>query len=369
MKEIQPEMASMRDSALESYLIERLAPIEVPLFVAPTGPQARTLSKTEDVLRPSSMGKCERALALLVGSLPVVQTIDASTLTKFDFGTHVHGVVQKALAGARHEVKVRRGSLKGSFDTELLDFPCNPILDWKTADKRTSSAVKKAGAPRDDHAAQVNFYAVANGSQRAAVVYLPKVGDTQIDLSGLVAFSFDADVGLADEWEAKAQRVRAHVERKTLPPIVELLECRWCPVKSQCVRSQGADPTLDIWHSKIVGTTFRDQSLADIGLTVGEKIALVWEPDNEHGSRLDEEGKVGAAVKACRQDGHHLGYLPDSNSPTAALVAHHLRRGGTAHAVLTELTGGTAEKTNVGLNIEVWLSAGVRVRSAFSGEK
>ena len=119
--------------------------------------------------------------------------------------------------------------------------------------------------------------------------------------------------------------------------------------------ARSADPTLETWHSKVVGTTFRDQNLAEIGLTAGEKLALVWEPDNEHGTRLADG--IGAAVKVCRKDGHHLGYLPDSTAPTASLVARHLRSGGSAHAVVSELTGGTPDKPSIGINLEIWLSA------------
>lgn len=337
----------MRDEALEAWLIERLSGVDLAGFEAPTEPAVRVATDIRDVLRPSRMAGCERMLALMAGSLPLTAEWSVKSLTAVNFGTHVHKRIQAVLPG-HHEIKVEGPWLRGSLDTAGH----TTVIDYKTIDKKGAGAVKKAGKPRDDHWAQVTWYARHHGKPRASVVYVPKTAETEADLTKLMAFTGDVP-DLPHEFDLKAHRILAHIEAETLPAYEPQLACRWCPVRAACGKAR---PVEMEFHTKLVGQTFREGlDLAAIGLEEGQELTLIWEPENQYGSRITED--QGAAVKVMAGD-RQLGYVPDEGSgvPTAQIIARHFKAGGKVKAVITNLTGGVEGRENRGVNLLILCS-------------
>ena len=100
-------------------------------------------------------------------------------------------------------------------------------------------------------------------------------------------------------------------------------------------------------NTKVVGVTFRNEDGSHrqdciSGLFSGDRLALVPNPDNRHDPK---------AVKVwCGRE--QIGHLSRS---AAVEVTDHLDEGGTAFAQVLEVTGGTAEKPTLGVNIRVFL--------------
>lgn len=340
----------MRDTEFETWLLGRLAGVEIPAFVAPTEPETRAIAELKDILRPSGMYKCERQLAILAGSVPFESTIDAALRTKFDFGTHIHKTIQAALPEYLHEVQIQGPWLKGSLDTSADGG--TRVLDYKTADKKTFRAVIKAGEAREDHVKQISWYGRHHRAELVTVIYVLKDTETSttFDADHVAAFT-SAVPGGEHEFDAKAERIKAHLKAGSLPAFEPALECRWCSVKEACCK---AKPQEMEFHTKLVGQTFREGlDLAAIGLEEGQELTLAWEPENTYGSRITED--QGAAIKVLAGD-RQLGYVPDTGVPTAQIIARHIKAGGRTKAVITDLTSGVAGKENRGVNLLVLLS-------------
>jgi hypothetical protein len=239
---------------------------------------------------------------------------------------------------------------------------------------------------------------------RAHVERFPGASET------LAAVAFKADVALARAADRKAKRILDHVRAGTLPkydPLPEQLvpykgECHFCEVRQLChddrdrpnsapvtstVENEDPEPPAEpgemaierwtnlmvegkktvrlawqTWPSKIVGTTHRDQ-IPWNRLKVGDRLELEWDHQNPNGPRfLDNRAQAIKAVHA--PTGAFLGFLPATKSATAGRVCWHLAhlglthgRGGEAFATIAELTGGTPEKVNRGINIRITLCA------------
>ena len=92
------------------------------------------------------------------------------------------------------------------------------------------------------------------------------------------------------------------------------------------------------YNTKVAGTSFHKEGL--VGLRAGTQLSIEREPDNEHDPN---------AVKVCQQDGTQVGYL---NKDLAAAIAPAIDSGFvTLSAVVTQVTGGTEDKPNQGVNI------------------
>lgn len=97
------------------------------------------------------------------------------------------------------------------------------------------------------------------------------------------------------------------------------------------------------FHSKVVGTTFRekDKPLPWDELAQGKHLCLVREKDNQYDPN---------AIKVFYVP-HHLGYLPKQ---TAAELAPLIDKGRTFFAIITEITGGVKDKENRGINLAIY---------------
>lgn len=241
---------------------------------------------------------------------------------------------------------------------------------------------------------------------KAHVERFPRASET------MTAIAFKADPALARAADRKAQRILAHVRAGTLPkydPLPEMLvpykgECHFCEVRQLCHRDKDAPAAIappppvaeppqavelapepgdlaierwtnlmvegkktirmvwQTWPSKIVGTTHRPDIPWD-RLKPGNRLDLEWDSVNPNGPRFLED--FAQAIKVIHRDtGAFLGHLPSTKSSTAGKVCWHLRhlglldgRGGEAFATIAELTGGTEDKANRGINIRITLCA------------
>jgi len=227
----------------------------------------------------------------------------------------------------------------------------------------------------------------------------------------LTAIAFKADAALARAADRKARRILDHVRAGTLPeyaPLPEMLvpyrgECHFCEVRQLCHQAIGtstaavpAPPRPDAkpppepepeesprieqwsnllvegkktvrinwqtWPSKVVGTTYRPDIPWD-RLKSGDRLELEWDRDNPNGPRFLE--RFAQAIRVIhRATGAFLGHLPSTKSSTAGKVCWHLYhlgvldgRDGDAFAAIAELTGGTEDKANRGINIQITLCA------------
>ena len=101
-------------------------------------------------------------------------------------------------------------------------------------------------------------------------------------------------------------------------------------------------------RTKVAGVTFRPNSVLaaryHYNMTGNGSLDLIREPTNQHDSN---------AVKVLyRVTGNQLGYVRRS---LAEQVASHLDSGMKADARILQFTGGTSDKNNVGINIELEL--------------
>ncbi len=221
----------------------------------------------------------------------------------------------------------------------------------------------------------------------------------------MVAIAFDADPRLAAAANRKAKRIIEHVAAGTLPeydPLPEMLvpykgECHFCEVRQLCLEARERKaapkssapvedpapyeiPQVVTWHnltqengkttrlfwqnwkSKVVGTTHHDAIPWD-RLQSGDRLDLEWDQQNPDGPRFLE--KFAQAIQVIhRPTAAILGHLPSTKSATAGKVCWHLYhlglldgRNGEAFALITEITGGTEDKANRGINLEVTLCA------------
>ncbi len=90
-------------------------------------------------------------------------------------------------------------------------------------------------------------------------------------------------------------------------------------------------------YSKIVGTTFTKSDDYLKTLSKGTKLELVPEPENKYDPN---------AVMV-KHNGIHLGYIPKDTAPTILKMNN-------PEAYVSEITGGTEEKKNVGCNLEIY---------------
>ncbi|MBM3273868.1 MAG: HIRAN domain-containing protein [Candidatus Sericytochromatia bacterium] len=349
------------DAALTATLREKLDGLDVSGFVPPTVPEIRVAQTVRDVLRPSNMHRCERALTLTIRALPFTSTTPIEALTAMNWGTHVHRKIQ-AFLELPNEIKVKGPWLRGSKD---LQWEPDHSLDLKTIDRKGFLAVTKAGVARDDHRMQQTWYSTHSGDDKASVVYIgkPANGSLPEKINGehIAAFTSEVDRSAPHPYDEKLERIRAHHNGETLPPYEAVPECRWCPVQAECFKNLDLR-SPDYGFSKIVGQYAAEDPArlsAFIALKVGDVLRLEWEPANPHGPRMADDDSRAAAVKVVGPDGTQVGYLPATGSPTAQIVARHIRSGGNASAVVTECTGGDNGK-NHGRNIELALSGALQ---------
>lgn len=103
----------------------------------------------------------------------------------------------------------------------------------------------------------------------------------------------------------------------------------------------------EFWsHSKVNGTTFREKENGEPlpwnCFKPRQILMLRREPENTHDKN---------AIKVIWVD-IHIGYIP---AGTAEKLAPLMDDGKLQfYGVITEITGGTEEKTNKGINIEIW---------------
>ena len=204
---------------------------------------------------------------------------------------------------------------------------------------------------------------MAQGKNFAALTVIPKSGHPMTHVMWVdaddehVLINTELGRAKAAAMDERAEGILGHVKAGTLPRYEQIVECRWCDHKAACQSALVAEAKAGAheWrhiNSKVVGTTFRagEYDWPTI-LVPGAALELVWDKDNPHGPRRGDG--TAAAVKVI-SEGHHLGFLPATGSPTAEIVSDHLAAGGTASCRVTEVTGGGPGK-NHGLNIEIEL--------------
>lgn len=347
------------DDSLTKALREKLDGLDLSGFVAPTEPEIRTAKSVRDVLRPSNMHRCERALTLTIRALPFTSTTPVVALVAMNFGTHVHRKIQAALPDLVHEKKVKGPWLCGSMDTQDGSIMG---IDWKTINRKGFLQRGAKQVAEESHALQSSWYARHAGLPQAGVVYIGKPPDgsppEKLDTGkNLVAFSADVDTSEPHPYDLKLERIRAHHKAQSLPPYVAMDECRWCLVRSECWARMPVEREL---HTKLVGhyaANDPERLASALATQEGDRLELIWESTNDFGPRLSDDETKAAAVMVLHE-GRHIGYLPATDSPTADQVARHLRNGGQAIATVTQCTGTDAEsgRNTGGRNLMVLLS-------------
>jgi len=367
-----------------------------------------------DKPRASGISSCERAQVLMAARPEGTRL--KKHLRNFlstRLGTFVHEQIQNAGWGdeAIAEELIENAWMRGHSDHRFVADDL--LVDYKTAFVDDWFQVAVTARPqKPEHVVQANWYAVMHGCSRVAIVYFNrnlKLSEqlrrsaqwqaTRGASETFTAIAFEADPALARAADRKAQRILTHVQAGTLPaydPLPEMLlpykgECTFCEVRQAChlARDQEASaPDLTVettsahekwttlsvegqqsrrwhwesWPSKIVGTTHREDLPWD-RLAVGDRLDLEWDLENPNGPRYLDQ--LAQAIKVVHRDsGAMLGYLPATSSATAGRVCAHLHglglvdgRAGDAFAVISELTGGTTEKTHRGINVQITLCA------------
>lgn len=314
-------------------------------------------------VRPSGIHRCLRAqvLAAELDPAEVIQ-LPAKTALAFEVGTAIHQLIQGALPELPAEEQWHSPNMHGHSDLRIVEDQL--LIDLKTINVEGYLDIAKNG-PKPEHVSQVSWYAHFAGCKSAAVVYINKNGSIppslkprNLDVAALnptfQVCPITVDLAVVEEAEERAATVFKHKNAGTLPAFASVPECRWCEVAKTCHAREAESSSQQQWqqfHSKVVGVTFRDAGFDLHDLAEGEPLQLVWEPDNQHGPRL-EDGTA-AAVKVLAR-GVHIGYLPASNSPTATVVATHFKKGGSVSCKVSALTGGTDGK-NKGINVDVQL--------------
>lgn len=316
-------------------------------------------------VRPSGIHRCARA-QVLASKLDPEETFELNPKTALAFavGTAIHEIIQGKLPEVPAEEQWNSGAMTGHSDLRIIRGVESLVLaDIKTCNVEAYLEVAKKG-PKPEHVAQANWYAVQAGCPFGAIVYVNKNGTIPAGLKAdkdlnptYQVHPFDVDPALAAEMDDKARGILDHVKAGTLPRYEQVLECRWCDHRAACQAALVADAKSGDreWrhiNSKVVGTTFRAGGFnwSEV-LTAGSPLVLEWDKDNPHGPRRTDG--TAAAVKVIAE-GHHIGFLPATGSPTAEIVSDHLAGGGTVSCRVTELTGGGPGK-NHGLNIEIEL--------------
>ncbi|MBO9539658.1 hypothetical protein J7643_03600 [bacterium] len=371
--------------------------------------------------RASGISDCERAQVLkasLPEGTIVKKHLRNFLSTRI--GTFVHELIQEAGWGeeAIAEETIENAWLRGHSDHR---FVADGILvDYKTAFVDDWFDVAVGIRPqKTEHVIQANWYAVMHGCSMVAIVYFNRNLKLTEHLrrttewgrllehdrgasETLTAIAFQADPALARAADRKAARILDHVAAGTLPAYdaaAEMLvpykgECHFCEVRQLCRQaresaqvSEPAAPAPDddgsrveqwntlvvedgrairvqweSWPSKVVGTTHRSD-IPWANLKPGDRLDLEWDYLNPKGPRYLED--LAQAIKVVHRDTDaFLGYLPATKSSTAGKVCAHLHRlglvdgrAGDAFAIITEVTGGTEDKANRGINIQLTLCA------------
>lgn len=316
-------------------------------------------------VRPSGIHRCGRA-QVLASRLDPEETFELNPKTALAFavGTAIHEIIQGQLPEVPAEEAWDSGTMTGHSDLRIIRDGASYVLaDIKTINVEGYIEVAKKG-PKPEHVAQANWYAVQAGCPYGAIVYVNKNGTIPAGMKAdkdlnptFQVLPFDVDPALAAEMDEKAQFILDHVKAGTLPRYEQVIECRWCDHKAACQAAlvTEAKASAHEWrhiNSKVVGTTFRAGGFnwSEV-LTAGSALVLEWDKDNPHGPRRADG--TAAAVKVIAE-GHHIGFLPATGSPTAEIVSDHLAAGGTVSCRVTEITGGGPGK-NHGLNIEIEL--------------
>lgn len=311
-------------------------------------------------VRPSGIHRCSRAQVLASRLDPdeMIQ-LPVRLAAAFEFGTAVHELIQRSLPEVPAEETWDSGVMTGHSDLRMTEDGI--LVDLKTINVEGYVEVAKNG-PKQEHLEQVSWYAVQAGCAAAAIVYINKNGTIPATMKKGLELDplwqvcpIEVDRFVAKAMDNKAQVIKDHVAAGTLPKFAEIVECRWCDHRTACYAARAKEATTEQdWrhiNSKVVGTTFRAGGYDWTQAESGTALELAWDKDNPHGPR--REDGTAQAVKVLLE-GHHIGFLPASNSPTAQIVSDHLAAGGTASARVTEITGGGPGK-NHGMNIEIEL--------------
>lgn len=370
--------------------------------------------------RASGIGDCDRALAFKA-HLPAGTIIrkHLRNFMATRMGTFLHELIQNANWGddVIAEDEIDREFMRGHSDLYMVKAGREPDLKSVFADDFVDIAAN-CRPQKVSHVIQANWYAVMHGCPSVSLVYInrnlkltdqlrrsqawqtylrhyPGASET------MTAITFDADPRLAAAANRKAKRISAHVEAGTLPdyaPLPEMLvpykgECHFCEVRQLCHADKDRQPSVAApdpepyeisqvvtwhnlvqedgkttrllwqnWKSKVVGTTHHDGIPWD-RLKPGDHLDLEWDRQNPDGPRFLEQ--FAQAIKVIHRDtAVLLGHLPSTKSCTAGKVCWHFYhlgildgRNGGAFAVITEITGGTEDKENRGINIEITLCA------------
>ena len=314
-------------------------------------------------VRPSGIHRCRRAqvLAARLDPQEVIQ-LPRKLALAFEVGTKTHEIIQGNLPEVPAEETWDSGSMTGHSDLRLVEDGI--LMDLKTINVEGYVEVFKNG-PKPEHIGQVTWYAVQAGCSAAAIVYINKNGTIPAGLKPKTGeldptyqvLPLEVDPAVARKMDIRAEVIKEHVKDRTLPRYKQVTECRWCDHRAACQQALVIEARASVheWkhiNSKVVGTTFRAGGFnwPEV-LTAGSPLVLEWDKDNPHGPRRVDG--TAAAVRVIAE-GHHIGFLPATGSPTAEIVSDHLAAGGSFSCRVTEVTGGGPGK-NHGLNIEIEL--------------
>ncbi len=366
-------------------------------------------SGTDDPLawrgpRASGIYKCEAALVNEAKIAHIARSLTARSILTLHTGHFIHALMQSRFPDVPAEETWQSPWMGGHSDQRWpLDMD-----DYKTIHADGYVKVVTAGRPKNEHVVQASWYAIraqeqGHGCKHARIIYVNKNGTIpETSKKTWKAFSdhhkatygiepspflhvlrFPACPRLAAAADAKAKRVREHVDAGTVPLCeaktrsdvricwdckevdAAIAELAGQPFPDETAESpqfqewrapdQGGRPVRWArWASKVVGRTFRSVDDATVLTMVkpGHRMRLEWDWQNPHGPRLP--GGHAAAIKVIHEPSNTwLGFLPATQSPTATKVALMLQSGGNAWAEVSELTGGTADKPTVGVNLYI----------------
>lgn len=112
---------------------------------------------------------------------------------------------------------------------------------------------------------------------------------------------------------------------------------------------------MGVFHTIVAGVTMKNddgverQKLIWSAARAGQPVELIREPDNPH-----DKSAVGVWVESKAffifTIRGKIGYIPAALSDE---IAHHMDRGGTVRAKISELTGGTDGKPTRGIVLEL----------------
>ena len=201
---------------------------------------------------------------------------------------------------------------------------------------------------RGEAGKHLSFNVTDGTSSVSCIMFNAKDADSLVEYDGAIDVVFEPKV---ESWQGRTS-VKLHVRdvlmrTEEVPGSCDAATARM--VDDLFARSEeftGFSELADIsqapsFHTKVVGVTFDGRQEGLVGLEQGEELSLVREPDNPHDPN---------AIAVLRAGGVRIGYL---KRLIAAAIAPEIDRGANYGAVVSGLTGGTAEKASRGVNILV----------------